>query len=48
MPDGATFNGRANVLPPEYLRTLRVGDRLDNQAQNPLVYRREVPGAPTW
>jgi phytanoyl-CoA hydroxylase len=46
MPDGATFNGHANVLPPEYLRTLRVGDRLDNQAQNPLVYRREVSGAP--
>jgi ectoine hydroxylase-related dioxygenase (phytanoyl-CoA dioxygenase family) len=46
MPDGATFNGQANVLPPEYLRMLRVGDRLDNEAQNPLVYRREAPGAP--
>jgi phytanoyl-CoA hydroxylase len=46
MPDGATFNGQANVLPPEYLRMLRVGDRLDNEAQNPLVYRREASGAP--
>lgn len=40
MPDGATFNGQANVLPPAYLATLRVGDVLDNEAQNPLVYRR--------
>jgi len=40
MPDGATFNGQANVLPPAYLATLQVGDVLDNEAQNPLVYRR--------
>lgn len=46
MPDGATFNGQANVLPPEYLRTLHVGDRLDNEAQNPLVYRREAASGP--
>jgi ectoine hydroxylase-related dioxygenase (phytanoyl-CoA dioxygenase family) len=39
MPDGATFNGQANVLPPGYLSTLRVGDVLDNEQQNPLVYR---------
>lgn len=40
MPDGATFNGQRNVLPPEYLATLSVGDALDNEAQNPLVYGR--------
>ncbi len=40
MPDGCTFNGQANVLPPSYLATLSVGDVLDNEAQNPLVYRR--------
>ncbi|MGP8206507.1 MAG: phytanoyl-CoA dioxygenase family protein [Acidimicrobiales bacterium] len=40
MPDGATFNGQANVLPPAYLSTLSVGDRLENEQQNPLVYRR--------
>jgi ectoine hydroxylase-related dioxygenase (phytanoyl-CoA dioxygenase family) len=38
MPDGATFNGQRNVLPAEYLATLSVGDVLDNDAQNPLVY----------
>ena len=40
MPDGATFNGQRNVLPAEYFSTLRVGDVLDNEAQNPLVYSR--------
>ncbi|HTW05982.1 MAG TPA: phytanoyl-CoA dioxygenase family protein [Acidimicrobiales bacterium] len=40
MPDGSTFNGQQNVLPPEYFRTLAVGDVLDYAAQNPLVYRR--------
>lgn len=39
MPDGATFNGQQNVLPPEYFKSLRTGDVLDNDAQNPLVYR---------
>jgi phytanoyl-CoA hydroxylase len=39
MPDGATFNGEPNVLPPGYLRSLKVGDVLENDDQNPLVYR---------
>lgn len=38
MPDGATFNGQQNVLPPNYLRSLAVGDPLVNDKQNPLVY----------
>lgn len=41
MPDGATFNGRPNVLPTAYLATLSVGDVLDYEEQNPLVYRRD-------
>ncbi|MBO0883000.1 MAG: phytanoyl-CoA dioxygenase family protein [Mycobacterium sp.] len=40
MPDGCTFNGTPNVLPPEYLNRLRVGDALDNDTQNPLIFRR--------
>jgi ectoine hydroxylase-related dioxygenase (phytanoyl-CoA dioxygenase family) len=40
MPDGSTFNGTPNVLPPEYLNKLRVGDLLDNDAQNPLIFHR--------
>ncbi|MGO9963408.1 MAG: phytanoyl-CoA dioxygenase family protein [Acidimicrobiales bacterium] len=42
MPDGATFNGQRNVLPDEYLATLTVGDVLNNEAQNPLVYSRAL------
>jgi phytanoyl-CoA hydroxylase len=40
MPDGCSFNGQRNVLPPAYFEQLRVGDLLDNEAQNPLVYTR--------
>jgi ectoine hydroxylase-related dioxygenase (phytanoyl-CoA dioxygenase family) len=40
MPDGATFNGTANVIPPHMLERLAVGDRLDDESQNPLVWAR--------
>lgn len=42
MPEGATFNGQPNVLPPHYLAALAIGDTLDNDAQNPLVYHRQT------
>jgi phytanoyl-CoA hydroxylase len=45
MPDGAVFNGQANVLPPEYVAAISVGDVLDNDRQNPLVYRRQSVAA---
>jgi phytanoyl-CoA hydroxylase len=38
MPDGSTFNGLTNVLPQSYVDTLSVGDLLDNDALNPLIY----------
>jgi phytanoyl-CoA hydroxylase len=38
MPDGAIFNGQQNVLSDAQVAALRVGDRLDDPAQNPLVY----------
>ena len=38
MPEGATFNGQKNVLPDEYLNTLSVGDALNNDQQNPLLW----------
>jgi phytanoyl-CoA hydroxylase len=40
MPDGNLFNGQPNVLPDEYAKTLKVGDGLNNDAQNPLIYDR--------
>lgn len=39
MPDGNSFNGQANILPEEYLKTLKEGDLLDNDDQNPQIYK---------
>jgi phytanoyl-CoA hydroxylase len=41
MPDGNIFNGEANILPDDYLQTIKVGDVLNNDEQNPLIYRRK-------
>jgi phytanoyl-CoA hydroxylase len=38
MPEGATFNGQRNVLPDEYLNTLSIGDALNRDQQNPLLW----------
>jgi len=40
MPDGNVFNGQANILPDEYLHTLKVGDSLNSDEQNPLIFSR--------
>jgi ectoine hydroxylase-related dioxygenase (phytanoyl-CoA dioxygenase family) len=39
MPDGATFNGQKNVLPDVYFATLTVGDVLNDDTINPLVWK---------
>lgn len=39
MPDGNTFNGIPNILPDSYLSTLNVGDLLNDDEQNPLIYK---------
>jgi ectoine hydroxylase-related dioxygenase (phytanoyl-CoA dioxygenase family) len=38
MPDGNVFNGEANILPEPYLGSLKIGDPLNNNDQNPLIY----------
>ncbi|MDO6432227.1 phytanoyl-CoA dioxygenase family protein [Flavitalea sp. BT771] len=38
MPDGATFNGIKNILTDEQVAKLKVGDLLNDNAQNPLIY----------
>jgi len=38
MPDGNRFNGEPNILPDAYLHSLKIGDLLDNNDQNPLIY----------
>ncbi len=40
MPDGEIFNGAQNVLPEDYVKTLTVGDALNNNAVNPLIWHR--------
>ncbi len=40
MPDGSTFNGGKNVLPDDYFKSLKVGDLLDNNKVNPLVWKK--------
>lgn len=39
MPDGATFNGQANVLPASYTQTLKQGDVLDHPDLVPLIWK---------
>jgi len=38
MPEGNVFNGEANILPEEYLKKLKVGDPLNSDEHNPLIY----------
>ena len=38
MPDGCTFNGTQNVLPDSYFNSLKIGDTLNNEEQNPLIF----------
>jgi len=38
MPDGSVFNGTRNVLPPEYLETLTIGDPINNDKIVPLIW----------
>ena len=38
MPDGNVFNGEPNILPDAYLRSLKIGDLLNNDDQNLLIY----------
>lgn len=38
MPDGSTFNGIPNILSEEVVASLKVGDVLNNDEFNPLIY----------
>ena len=40
MPDGATFNGTKNILTDEDFAKLKIGDLLENDEQNPLIYHK--------
>jgi ectoine hydroxylase-related dioxygenase (phytanoyl-CoA dioxygenase family) len=38
MPDGSIFNGQQNILTDEQISQLKLGDTLEDDAQNPLIY----------
>lgn len=40
MPVGSVFNGKQNVLPPDYFKSLGLGQVLENDQWNPVVYQR--------
>ena len=42
MPDGATFNGRRNILPKDYFASLKVGDPLNDNTVNPLLWSKHT------
>ncbi len=39
MPDGAVFNGIQNILSDEQVGKLKAGDLLNDDQQNPLIYK---------
>jgi phytanoyl-CoA hydroxylase len=45
MPEGSTFNGNRNILPEAYFKTLKEGDVLENDEQNPLLYSSLQPAS---
>ena len=42
MPIGSTYNGQPNIYTPEQLEHLKVGDVLDDDKQNPIVFQRSA------
>lgn len=38
MPDGCTFNGKKNILSDQVFKSLKIGDLLNDNNQNPLFY----------
>jgi ectoine hydroxylase-related dioxygenase (phytanoyl-CoA dioxygenase family) len=41
MPDGCTFNGKKNILPEDYFESLEIGDVLNNDKQNTLIWHKD-------
>ena len=42
MPDGSTFNGKRNILPEELFKKYKVGDVLNDDAFNPLIWQAQA------
>jgi len=42
MPDGNTFNGKQNMLSDAQVANLKIGDLLNDESQNPLIYHKNA------
>lgn len=42
MPDGNVFNGQQNILPDSFVNKIKLGDLLNDEAQNPLIYAKNT------
>lgn len=42
MPDGSRFNGQQNILPKSYVENLKIGDLLDSEKYNPLIWKKGI------
>jgi len=42
IPDGSTFNGQQNILTKEQMAKLSVGDPLNDDEHNPVIYSRKI------
>ena len=43
MPDGCTFNGKRNIPSTNQMERLKIGDVLNDDSQNPLIYHSAKP-----
>ena len=41
MPDGEIFNGVRNILPEAYFQSLQIGDMLNDDSVNPLIWHKD-------
>jgi hypothetical protein len=41
MPFGSTFNGNQNILTDEQFASYQVGDEIDDDSQNPVVFHKD-------
>ena len=40
--DGATFNGKKNILTDEQFNAMKIGQKLDNNMANPVMYSKKI------
>jgi len=45
MPLGSTYNGQSNIIPPDKVAGLKVGDELAFDDLNPIIYQRPATAA---